>query len=34
LRVGNLEAAQENVRLLTEELLETLAALKKGVRRG
>ena len=34
LRVGNLEAAQENVRLLTEELLETLADLKKGVRRG
>jgi chromosome partitioning protein len=34
IRVGNLEAAQENVRLLTEELLETLADLKKGVRHG
>jgi len=34
LKVGNLEAAEENVRLLTEELLETLATLKNGVRRG
>ena len=34
MKVGNLQAAEENVRLLTEELLETLAALKDGVRRG
>ncbi len=34
LKVGNLEAAEENVYQLTEELLGTLAALKKGVRNG
>jgi chromosome partitioning protein len=30
MRVGNLEAAQENVRLLATELLETLSAIKNG----
>ena len=34
LRVGNLDAAQENVRVLREELLENLAEFKKGVSRG
>ena len=33
-KVGNLEAAKENVRLLTEEMLEMLAAIRKESHHG